>query len=422
MPFDETQDKKILAIETSCDETAIAIVECSGGIMMPCFKILSNIIASQIKVHAPFGGVVPNLAKREHQKNLMPVLLQALTTAGMLDLKVKTRKSKLQIKIQNLLPPPINAIAVTIGPGLAPALWVGVNFAKELAQKWEKPILPVNHMIGHIASVLLSQTATNETSNKSLRCISAYRDVATEGAPRQGWGISKKKIIFPALALLVSGGHTELVLMENWQNKKIIGETLDDAAGEAFDKVARMLELGYPGGPIIAKEARGNKKISSQLLLSQKLTPYIPRSSSNTFLPRPLLHSKDYNFSFSGLKTAVLYLVEKLKKQDISIKTMRPFIAKEFQDAVVDVLVAKTIRAAKEYNAKTVILGGGVAANNLLRETLAKEIKKQLPASSFRLPAIQFTGDNAAMIAAAAYLSPRKTSWTKFKAIDRLRV
>lgn len=368
---------KILAIETSCDETGIAIVEAKGGLKSPSFQILSNVVASQIKVHAPFGGIVPNLAKREHEKNLMPVLLRALREAR------KDLRS-------------IDVIAVTVGPGLAPALWTGVNFAKELARTEKKPLIPVNHMEGHIVSVLL------DASN--IQCFTSTLNVGRLISKQ----IKKPKIVFPALALLVSGGHTELVLLKNWRNKKIIGETLDDAAGEAFDKVARMLELGYPGGPAIAKEAE--KKL--------RVTPYALRVT----LPRPMLHTKDYNFSFSGLKTAVLYLAEKLKKDGISIKEMRPAIAREFQNAVVEALTAKTIRAAKEHRAKTIILGGGVAANNLLRETLAKEIKKQIPASGLRLPAIQFTGDNAAMIAAAAYLFPRKVSWTKLKAIDRMRI
>lgn len=394
MSFDDTQDKTILAIETSCDETAIAIVECSGGIKTPHFRILSNVVASQAKLHAKFGGVVPNLAKREHEKNLPLVLQQALSN-------IQCFPSTLNVGQA----PPIDAIAVTVGPGLAPALWVGVNFAKELATQWKKPLIAVNHMMGHIASVLLSQTATNETNNKLLRRISIYRDV----------DISKKKITFPALALLVSGGHTELVLMKSWRNKKIIGETLDDAAGEAFDKVARMLELGYPGGPAISAEVVREIK-------NQKYKTKTTNKKLEIVLPRPMIHIKDYNFSFSGLKTAVLYLVKKLKEDDVSIKKARPFIAKEFQEAVVDVLVAKTMRAAKEYKVKTIILGGGVAANQQLRERLGKTIEKDLHDTCYLLPATQFTGDNAAMIAAGAYLMGKKTSWTKLKAIDRLKI
>lgn len=342
---------KILGIETSCDETAIAIVEAKGGMKSPSFRILSNVVASQVKLHATFGGVVPNLAKREHQKNLPLVLNKAIREA-------------------RVTPKHIDAIAVTVGPGLAPALWVGVNFAKELARTWRKPIIPVNHMEGHIASVLLTPPPRHID-------ISKYRD--------------DKKIVFPALALLVSGGHTQLVLMKNWKNKKIIGETRDDAAGEAFDKVARMLGLGYPGGPAIAAFAA-----------------QIKNSKLKIKLPRPMLLSKNYDFSFSGLKTAVLYLIERLKKEGHSIKKLRPVIAKEFQDAVVDVLAAKTIRATTEYRVKTIILGGGVAANDLLRKTLGEKIKKQLHNTCYLLPDAVLTGDNAAMIAAAAYLFGKK--------------
>ncbi len=405
---------KILAIETSCDETAIAIVEAKGGVKIPSFHILSNIVASQVKLHAKFGGVVPNLAKREHQRNLVPVLLQALEVAGLTNNtlpasqakrgehitslhSILERESELfthsEKHILNLKPPAIDAIAVTVGPGLAPALWVGVNFAKALAFLWRKPIIPVNHMEGHIASVLLREERRNlkhEIRN-----------------PKQIKKLENQNFKFPAMALLVSGGHTELVFMKNWGDKKIIGETLDDAAGEAFDKVARLLGLPYPGGPEIAKEARKNFQFPISNFQTNSKTQI---SNYQIKLPRPMLHTKDYNFSFSGLKTAVRYLVENLKQQNISVKKMRPAIAKEFQDAVVDVLVAKTIRAAKEYNVKTIILGGGVAANSLLRKRLGDEIKNNMPATCYMLPDTSFTGDNAAMIAAAAYLFGKKKS------------
>ena len=398
---------KILAIETSCDETAIAIVEAKGGVKIPSFHILSNIVASQVKLHAKFGGVVPNLAKREHQRNLVPVLLQALEVAGLTNNKLPAsqakrgehitslhsileRESELfahsEKHILNLKPPAIDAIAVTVGPGLAPALWVGVNFAKALAFLWRKPIIPVNHMEGHIASVLLREERRNLKQIKKLE---------------------NKNFKFPAMALLVSGGHTELVFMKNWGDKKIIGETLDDAAGEAFDKVARLLGLSYPGGPAISAEAKKGTKMTDKKL--------------KIILPRPMIHTKDYNFSFSGLKTAALYLIEKLKKEKVSVVKMRPIIAKEFQNAVVDVLAAKTIRAAKAYKVKTVILGGGVAANTLLRERLGDEIKNNFPAPRYLLPDMAFTGDNAAMIAAAAYLFGKKKIGTSADVDANLR-
>src|SRR3989344_3797169 len=252
---------KILAIETSCDETSVAIVEGKGGLKNPSFEILSNVVLSQIKLHAHWGGVVPMVAKREHQANLIPILGKAMKKSNLLISKSEFLISnsnqipnfKLQ-KIQKILerepellerflkfiptikPPKIDAIAVTVGPGLEPALWVGINFAKALAFVWNKPIVAVNHMEGHVVASLLA-TTSHKVESKKLKVVE-----------------------FPAIALLVSGGHTELVLIKKWGDYKIIGETRDDAAGECFDKAARMLELPYPGGPQIAKQAENFKK------------------------------------------------------------------------------------------------------------------------------------------------------------------
>ena len=225
---------KILSIETSCDETGISILDCKGGLKKPSFKVLANNLNSQIKIHAPYGGVYPALAKREHLKNL-PILLE------------KTLK---ETKIKKF-----DLICVTYGPGLEPALWTGIVFAKELAKKWNVPLIGVNHMEGHILSVF--------GKNKGTFTI--------------------PKIQFPTLSLLVSGGHTELVLAKEWMKYKIIGETLDDAAGEAFDKVARMLELPYPGGPEISKLAeKARKNLLDTLPLSaQKF------STENFLCPSP---------------------------------------------------------------------------------------------------------------------------------------
>ncbi len=361
----------ILAIETSCDETAISVVECSGGFKNPKFKILSNIVTSQIKIHAEWGGVVPNLAKREHIKNLPIVLKKSLREA-------KVSSSKFQVSS-------IDVIAVTVGPGLEPALWTGINFAHDLNQVWGKPIIGINHLEGHIFSVFLNQ-------NK------------------------KKSFEFPALALLVSGGHTELVLIKNWLKYKIIGQTRDDAAGEAFDKVAKMLGLPYPGGPQVAKLAERFK---------------FQDSSFKIKLPRPMLNSKNYDFSFSGLKTAVLYLLRDLQKSMPKFSDRKDLVSSicmEFQQAVVDVLISKTIRAAKEYKIKTIILGGGVAANQELRKQLGKKIKKELPITNYLLPITSFTGDNAAMITVAAYFHALKkfanwqTNWKKLKADGNLEL
>ncbi|MFA4890551.1 MAG: tRNA (adenosine(37)-N6)-threonylcarbamoyltransferase complex transferase subunit TsaD [Candidatus Paceibacterota bacterium] len=359
----------ILAIETSCDETAIAILK-----SVNCkFKILSNVVASQIKIHAKWGGVVPSLAKREHIKNLPLVLKKSLCEA-------KVSSSRFQVS-------DIDFIAVTVGPGLEPALWTGINFAQELAKKWKKPIVAVNHMEGHIVSVLLN---------------------------RKNFSISNSQ--FPILALLVSGGHTELVLMKKMLDYKIIGSTLDDAAGEAFDKVAKMLGLPYPGGPIVAKIANSHQSsvVSSQIKL-----------------PRPMINSKNYDFSFSGLKTAVLYKLRDLEAEKSGFRrislydrpkenqflgdTLKAQICYEFQQAVIDVLISKTLRAAKEYKVKTIILGGGVAANQELRKRLSNQLSVVSPQIKLLMPEIKFTGDNAAMIALAAYFHTTKKSLNKFE-------
>jgi len=327
----------ILAIETSCDETSIALVKARGGLRHPRFLVLKNLISSQIKIHRPFGGVVPNLAKREHLKNL-PILCQRL-----INQKSRARNKKQGTIIQNsqfIIP---DVIAVTVGPGLEPALWTGIEFAKNLSQKLRKPLVGVNHLEGHIYSNVL-------------------KDI---------------KIKFPAVTLLVSGGHTILLLMQSLTQWKKLGETRDDAAGEAFDKVARLLNLPYPGGPELEKLAKhGN--------------PY-----AITF-PRPMLRHKNYDFSFSGLKTAVLYFLRDHK--DIN----KEDVAASFQQAVIDVLVEKTMRAAVEFKAKSVMLCGGVAANKLLRKTLTLNTKQL--AIDFYVPNFKYNTDNAAMIAAAAYI------------------
>ena len=352
---------KILAIETSCDETAIAVLEGLGSRVkgQEKFKILSNVVLSQIKIHKPFGGVVPNLAKREHQKNLPIVLKQALKEA-----KISQKK--------------IDAIAVTYGPGLEPALWMGINFAEELAEKWKKPLIPVNHLEGHIYASWLPPQSANPKSQ-----------------------ILNPK--FPLLALLVSGGHTELVLMKKHLNYKILGETLDDAAGEAFDKVARLLKLEYPGGPGISKLAERWKKTKDYGLRTMDL------------FPRPMLNSPDLNFSFSGLKTAVLYYLRD------NPNFHKAEIAYEFEQAVVDFLVKKTEKAIQKYKPKSLVVGGGVAANKALREALKNLTHQSI---SLYLSPLWLTGDNATMIASAAYFRARASKFakTKLKANGNLKL
>ena len=293
--------KTILAIETSCDETAIALVRGKGK-AKPLIFVCADVVSSQIKIHKKYGGVVPHLAAREHEKNLPIVLRETLQEAG---------------RQCNIKRADIDMIAVTKGPGLSPALWRGITFAHDLAGKWEKPILGVDHMEGHLAA--------NFVADKVSRI---------------------PNIKFPILCLTVSGGHTQLVLMRDWLKYKLLGETVDDAAGEAFDKVARMLNLPYPGGPPIAKQASLWK---SQFQNSKSQT----KSKNKKYplkikLPRPMIYTKNYNFSFSGLKTAVLYDYKKRSSTARKSKAYVQQMSAEFQQAVVDVLVAKTIKAAHE--------------------------------------------------------------------------
>jgi N6-L-threonylcarbamoyladenine synthase len=359
---------KILSIETSCDETAITLLEATGGKDKPEFTILGNGLMSQIEIHKPMGGVVPMLAKRAHGVNLVPILLEVLDQAG---LKVENENIKnaptaelarilerepelLDHVINNLLtivPPDIDAIAVTSGPGLEPALWVGINFAKALGLLWNKPVIAINHMEGHVLSALM------------------------EG-----------KLEFPALALLISGGHTELVVMEEWLKYQIIGETRDDAVGEAFDKFARMMGLPYPGGPEISKLASLARERG--IVSSYKL-------------PRPMIHSDDFAFSFAGLKTAALYTIKKIPELTEEIKIE---LAREFEDAVVEVLTAKAKKALVQFGAKTLILGGGVTANKEIRRAF-EEMVKEFPDTTLLIPDRLLSTDNAVMIGMAAYLN-----------------
>jgi N6-L-threonylcarbamoyladenine synthase len=334
----------ILGIETSCDETAVAILESSST---KGLRVISSVISSQVKLHARWGGVVPNLAAREHVRNIVPVFREALAIA-------KKDRTK------------IDLITVTQGPGLIPALLVGTNFARTLSYAWKKPLLGIHHIEGHIYANFIKETAS--------------------ALPGQEKKISSSKINFPVLALVVSGGHTQLVLIKRHLHYQIIGETLDDATGEAFDKVARILGLGYPGGPAIAKTAKLK----------------IRNSKFKINLPRPLLKRADFNFSFSGLKTAVLYETKKnpdlIKNEDYVSA-----VASEFQQAVVDVLVTKTVRAAQKHKPRTIVLAGGVSANQELRQQLGEKIARDLGKTSYVMPEIRYSLDNAAMIAAAGY-------------------
>ncbi len=331
---------KVLAIETSCDETAAAVVEINEA--KQTSKTLSSVISSQINIHQKYGGVIPEVAAREHVLNILPVIYEALDVAG-------------------AKPEDLDLIAVTKGPGLITSLISGLETARSLAYVWNKPIIGVNHIAGHIYSGLLEQTKAPE---------------------------------FPIITLTVSGGHTNLVLMRDFENFEVVGETLDDAAGEAFDKGAKMLGLGYPGGPAIALKAE-EFKLSGQ--------------TTSLNLPRPML-GNGLNFSFSGLKTALLYKLQK----DPKWPERTAEYAFVYQQAIVDILVAKLIAAARKYEAQTVMLSGGVSANKELRETLKERLSKELPQTPLIVPDFSYTTDNAAMVALAGYYAWRhgtKTAW-----------
>ncbi len=367
----------ILAIETSCDETGVSVVSADGHFPHASYTILGNALFSQIDIHRQYGGVFPAVAKREHAKTLVPMLEKALETTPLhTPYRLTPEKQALitdllerepgladalmtHLTHANAQRPDIDLIAVTSGPGLEPALWVGINFAKALAIAWDIPVLPINHMEGHIFISLFD-------------------------------GTNLSPVTFPMLALLISGGHTELVLMKDWHEYALIGATRDDAVGEAFDKVARMLGLPYPGGPQIsrlAEEARAAQVVPS------------------ITLPRPMLTADTYDFSFSGLKTAVLYALPKksdVAPEDLSAK-VRKEVALEFENAAAEVLVAKTRRAIETYGVQTLILGGGVSANTHIRRSFTTLFKTEYNDRTLYLPDPKLTTDNALMIALAAH-------------------
>ncbi|MFA7676362.1 MAG: tRNA (adenosine(37)-N6)-threonylcarbamoyltransferase complex transferase subunit TsaD, partial [Candidatus Shapirobacteria bacterium] len=329
---------KILAIETSCDDTCAAVLKND--------QLLSNVISSQTDLHAKWGGVVPDIAKRAHTERIEPV--------------IKTSLKRAHLKMED-----IDVIAVTLGPGLAIALGIGVNKAKEMAIKYNKKLIGVNHVEGHIL--------VNLIKNK-------------EGKP-------DRKIEFPALAMTVSGGHTKLVLVEKIGKYKVIGETLDDAAGEALDKAAKMMGLGYPGGPILERLAeKGDKN-------------YLK-------LPRPLSNQKNFDYSFSGLKTSFYYQIKDWPKEKIGQNLAN--LSATFQDAVFDSLLIKFRKAIEFYKPKTLLVSGGVLANLELRKRLRK-LAKETKTPIFMPVKKQFNTDNAAMIGIAAYYKALRKEFVKDK-------
>ena len=329
----------ILGIESSCDETGAAIIKVNPN--DKSVKLLSNSLATSIDLHAETGGIIPENAAREQIKFIIPVIKDAL------------KKAKLTMN-------DIDKIAVTYGPGLIGSLLIGVETAKTLSYVYNKPLIPTNHLLGHI-----------------------YANFIDEG---------QKNIKFPAIALIVSGGHTDLVLIKSHKNYKWLGGTRDDAAGEAMDKIGRLLDLPYPGGPHIEKAAL--------------------KSDNSMFkFPSPLINSPDYDFSFSGLKTAVLREVKDRKQSDQDVND----ISFAVQKSIVEVLTKKTLKAADEFKVKSILLGGGVAANSSLRETFNLKLSTLNLSAKLFVPDKKLCTDNGAMIAAAAYFNDNSTD---YKSVD----
>ena len=360
---------KILGIETSCDETAASVIEINEKTKK--IILLSNVVASSLKLHSKTGGIIPEIAAREQLKFILPVINQALK----------------QAKIENINNPSIDAIAITYGPGLIGSLLVGVETAKTLSMLWDKPLIPVNHLYGHIYANFIDDEQTSQTPQPAD---------------------------FPSIALIVSGGHTDLVFMKNEKDIKWIAGTRDDAAGECFDKCARLLGYEYPGGPKVANLAlKGNSKKFK--------------------LPHPLPENNTYDFSFSGLKTAFFRLTQthfpilrnssnKIGWQEIALEeNLNPNekqtlydLCASLQKTIIDVLIKKTFLAAENYNAKSILIGGGVAANqNLIQEFKIKGENQQIKIFA---PKKFLCTDNGAMIAAASYFNPKHINPLKLDA------
>jgi N6-L-threonylcarbamoyladenine synthase len=342
---------RVLGLETSCDETSVALLDVAGTLKKPSVRVVKHVVSSQIDIHAKYGGVVPEVAARTHVAEVVSLLTSTLGP--------KPLKS-------------FDAIAVTYGPGLATALRVGINAAQTLAWLSGKPVIGVNHLEGHLASAWLLPE-------------------------------NRKKWTFPALALLVSGGHTELVLMRDFCKYEVVGSTRDDAAGEAFDKSAKLLGLGYPGGPKISKLAVDGRDDAFDL-------------------PRPMLN-EGLDMSFSGLKSAIRRLVESEKK-GFTPKRLADLCA-SIERTIVEVLVTKTIRAAKQFKVKSVFVVGGVSANPRLRRDLEAAVKHELKGVKFLKTAVPFSTDNAAMIASAGawrILKGHTSDWKKLDAEPELEL
>jgi N6-L-threonylcarbamoyladenine synthase len=421
----------ILGIESSCDDTSVALLDCSkqGHI------VLFEKTASQIGIHKKYGGVVPEIAGRMHAEKIVPLIEAALspspiTKGGRKGVAVEKAAESAKDGKPHLTSPwkgegtiRPDAIAVTAGPGLITGLLVGVEAARTLSYALDIPLIRTNHIEGHIYSVEILNPKSEILNKSQISKSKILKSCKLQAA---------SSIQFPALALIVSGGHTELILMKNYGKCKLLGATKDDAAGECFDKVAKLLGLPYPGGPQISKLAEiGNPNAIN--------------------FPRPMIKEENYLFSFAGLKTSALYWLRdnslspltKGGRRGVAVAEAAESIAKDgtpplypssvrrgsettindfcasFEQAIVDVLVSKTIKAAAEYKPKTIILAGGVSANKKLRQTLVEQAAIQCPKSKVRFPKSEYCMDNAAMIAAAGYYHANKkdfTSWRKIQA------
>jgi N6-L-threonylcarbamoyladenine synthase len=362
---------KILAIETSCDETAAAVIE-DGTI------VLSNSVASSQAMHEVWGGIVPEVAAREQLKSIIPVVMEALS----IFIPEKDRKN---IPYESIIKTHIDAIAVTVGPGLIGSLLIGVEAAKTIAFVTGKPIIPVNHVLAHMFANMIYSSQITVNSKPSTD--------------------NRQPISYPAISLVASGGHTELFLMKSPKDLTWLGGTIDDAAGEAFDKTARLLGFGAGGGVAIQNAAKQFTDNGSRF--------------TDIKLPRPLLHDDTLNFSFSGLKTAV---VREWNKYAANKDEFVSIFAYEVQEAITDVLVAKTLKAVEMYEANSILVSGGVSANVRLREKFASTIEKHNSRVTLHVPPFELCTDNAVAIGSYAYFYGKTVRWETIEAKPNLSV
>ncbi len=369
----------ILAIESSCDETAAAVIQ--DGV-----NILSQVVATSHDMHEKYGGIVPEVAARMQLESIIPTITESLKIFN-----VSPKASMLDIINDH-----IDALAITIGPGLIGSLLVGVETAKTIAMTTNKPIIPVNHVLAHMyANFVRSERNDGKQSNENNKETMPY---------------SKKPVQFPAISLVVSGGHTELYLMESKKNLTWLGGTIDDAAGECFDKTARLLGFGHGGGLSIQEAAMRNRASD--------------RDTKNPIrLPRPMLDKdNELNFSFSGLKTAILRETQKMKSANRWGDEAITALSYEVQEAITDVLVKKTLKAIEKYDVRSVLLSGGVSANIRLREKLQEHMSKIRPDLVLHAPPIELCTDNAVYIGSYAFFRGEQTPWKEINAIPDLSV